>query len=509
MKPRFRSLAARVAPFAGVVFFCSFQSLQAASGVWTGTTSGGNWSDTANWSGGTVADGSGSLADFTTLDLPAGAFTVNLDSARTIGSLSFNDTDGATAGTWTVSGANTLTLAGTPVITTGVNATISSVVAGTSGFGKSGSANLILTNANTISGAISVSAGQLTTKNGGALGTSTLALANGAIYRFERTTGNVFTFVGNAISVGSAATAIITSDNAGNGCFGAISGAANASFQIGNTGALTQVSLSANNNVRQFENFAGTVEIFDGASVRFSASNTLNNGGLDATFDTNTSGTITTRNNGTMNLGALTGNGTVTMGSSGSNNAWLTYNIGAKGTDTTYGGRILDGDTVNGKRVAINKVGAGSLKLTSATDLTYSGTTNVNEGTLIVNGAKSGTGANNINVNGTLSGSGSLAGTTTVANGGTLEPGDAGSGNLTLANATFATGSTIKLGATPSTNKVVIGTGSTITLNSGISVDVNGFNTDGTYQIITTTGATLSGSPSASLTATNADPGKV
>jgi hypothetical protein len=41
---------------------------QAANGTWTNTSSGGLWSGTGNWSGGTVADGSGNAADFNTVD---------------------------------------------------------------------------------------------------------------------------------------------------------------------------------------------------------------------------------------------------------------------------------------------------------------------------------------------------------------------------------------------------------------------------------------------------------
>src|SRR6266480_4432971 len=62
----------------------------AANGTWTSLTSG-LWSDTTKWSGGTVADGASSIADFSTLNLAAGV-TVNLDSARTIGQLKFADT---------------------------------------------------------------------------------------------------------------------------------------------------------------------------------------------------------------------------------------------------------------------------------------------------------------------------------------------------------------------------------------------------------------------------------
>src|SRR3954451_11364807 len=61
----------------------------AASGTWT-NPNGGSWANTVNWSGGIIADGSGNNANFGTLSLPADAI-VTLNTARTIGSLTFDD----------------------------------------------------------------------------------------------------------------------------------------------------------------------------------------------------------------------------------------------------------------------------------------------------------------------------------------------------------------------------------------------------------------------------------
>ena len=49
------------------------------------------WSTTGNWSGGTVANGTDGIADFSTLNITADD-TVHLDTARTIGQLKFGDT---------------------------------------------------------------------------------------------------------------------------------------------------------------------------------------------------------------------------------------------------------------------------------------------------------------------------------------------------------------------------------------------------------------------------------
>src|SRR5207245_5237224 len=60
-------------------------AVRAASGTWI-NQNGGSWTNASNWSGGTIADGSGSSANFGTLNLTADAI-VTLDVPRTVGSL--------------------------------------------------------------------------------------------------------------------------------------------------------------------------------------------------------------------------------------------------------------------------------------------------------------------------------------------------------------------------------------------------------------------------------------
>ena len=82
----------------------------AGNGIWISPASG-NWSAATNWVGGTIASGSGSTADFSTLSLPTN-LTVTLDSARTISNLIFGDTTATY--NWTLAGTNTLTLGTSP-----------------------------------------------------------------------------------------------------------------------------------------------------------------------------------------------------------------------------------------------------------------------------------------------------------------------------------------------------------------------------------------------------------
>ena len=80
------------------VMFGTAASLYAGDGTWTSTATG-LWSEGTNWSDGNVADGSGYTANFGTTDTTADV-TVHLDSARTIGNLTFGDTVPSSAAGW-------------------------------------------------------------------------------------------------------------------------------------------------------------------------------------------------------------------------------------------------------------------------------------------------------------------------------------------------------------------------------------------------------------------------
>lgn len=140
-------------------------SANAASGTWTQLSAGnasGSWTTPGNWSGGTVASGSGDTADFNTLNITVDS-TVTLDAPVTIGNIIFGDTTNSSAAGWTIGNAgHALTLAGTtPTITvntlgTGKSVTIDTQVSGTDGLVKAGLGTLILNNpANNYTGTIS------------------------------------------------------------------------------------------------------------------------------------------------------------------------------------------------------------------------------------------------------------------------------------------------------------------------------------------------------------------
>jgi autotransporter-associated beta strand protein len=177
--------------------------------------------------------------------------------------------------------------------------------------------------------------------------------------------------------------------------------------------------------------------------------------GLDGTIP-NAYSLTTSR---TIKFGAL--NGIVTSKLSSAN-----WEIGAKNMDSQFDGVIASN--------LLTKVGTGSLILTNAN--TYTGVTNVNGGKLIVNnttGSGAGTGALTVNTGATLSGTGILSNTISVASGGTLAPGYPLLGTLTVNKAvTLQAGSNYETDVYADTNTSdLLSTGANpITLNGTLKV---------------------------------------
>ncbi|HEX4588671.1 MAG TPA: autotransporter-associated beta strand repeat-containing protein [Gemmataceae bacterium] len=155
----------------------------AQSGTWSqaGAAPPYNWSDATNWSGGIIADGANNTATFATAGLTANQ-GVTLDSARTIGSLVFDNPTNNFG--WSIGGTNILTLSNTTAPTIAVNkagitASLSVPLAGTQGFTKTGPGTLSLSGAGDgLSGPINLSTGTLKS-TGGSLGSGTINLASG------------------------------------------------------------------------------------------------------------------------------------------------------------------------------------------------------------------------------------------------------------------------------------------------------------------------------------------
>ncbi|HAR67213.1 MAG TPA: autotransporter domain-containing protein, partial [Lentisphaeria bacterium] len=113
-----------------------------------------------------------------------------------------------------------------------------------------------------------------------------------------------------------------------------------------------------------------------------------------------------------------------------------TLEIGGTGTlqSGSYAGAIANTGTLHYNSSTDQELsglisGSGALLKESASTLTlsgnnnYSGTTSVDDGTLLVNGTSSGGGSVNVASGATLGGTGTIGGTVTVASGGIFSPG--------------------------------------------------------------------------------------
>ncbi len=152
----------RLAGIMTIVFLLARASVIGGTGTWI-NPAGGSWTNSSNWSGGVIADGSGSTANFATLTLPADT-TLTLDAPRVLGSLSFDDL-GLTKHNWFLHPGNggSLTLSGTsPTITVWSAATtFYAGVAGSAGLTKAGPGRLALLGDRSYSGATTVESGSL------------------------------------------------------------------------------------------------------------------------------------------------------------------------------------------------------------------------------------------------------------------------------------------------------------------------------------------------------------
>ncbi|MFL5746889.1 MAG: autotransporter-associated beta strand repeat-containing protein [Niastella sp.] len=141
-------------------------------------------------------------------------------------------------------------------------------------------------------------------------------------------------------------------------------------------------------------------------------------------------------NNNVLSIGGLSGNAGTWLSCGGTKsptfgNGFTTYVVGGLGTDETFNGIInnhLYGNAADGSgTTTIVKTGTGLWRLNG--NNTYIGTTTVEAGKLIVNGANSGNGKLTVNEGAALAGKGSVTGEIVVA--GTLEPGDSSIGTFT------------------------------------------------------------------------------
>jgi autotransporter-associated beta strand protein len=134
------------------------------------------------------------------------------------------------------------------------------------------------------------------------------------------------------------------------------------------------------------DSFTGTILLAtpNGSAFRFnSGGGNSSFGSLNATFDLGTgNGSLTARNAGTMNLGALKGGAGTALVGQGADSGTIVWSVGNNNLSTTFSGIISNSTST--RKSALTKVGTGTLTLQG--NSTYTGPTIINNGTLNING---------------------------------------------------------------------------------------------------------------------------
>jgi fibronectin-binding autotransporter adhesin len=387
----------------------------AASGVWSETTGDGLWSNGGNWVGGTVADGAGSTADFSGVDVSAVTVSTNypgfyrnaiqLDSARTIGHLKFGDSNTASPGGYEVyfptgtEATNILTLSDAaptinvtplgPIDTATLGSAtpeiiddviIRPTIASANGFTKTGAGTLTIGNiANpNLHGTVTVAEG-------------TLRAAAGVGFDYETTTDperTQFHLMGGATL--ESATSI--GQNAAGGPGISIAAGQTATIRKTGTGSLFFANIGGAGSTLNFEAAASTVSLDRdwNAGGSLAAVNFIGTGGTPSNFRMRFNGggsfnansfadTAVSLNNAllflntfssgnSMPLGSLSGTSNSTLQGGGAGSA-ATYIVGGLNTNTNFAGNVTTGNGIN-----IFKVGTGTQEFSGT--LTYAPTNN-------------------------------------------------------------------------------------------------------------------------------------
>jgi len=330
-------------------------SLAQTSGTWTSTT-GGNWSNTANWTSGIVATGGSTSANVTATFSATGTQTINLDTNQTVQTIVFS------TGTYTLSSSNSsvLTLAGssTPVIAS--SGTISLTLAGTQGFNMNpgGTRSLNLSGNNTYTGVTTMSGGgMIFVKSNNALGAT--GTGNGTTINYTNGSAVQLHFL-NSVTSGEDITVNITSS--------------------GSTGANMIYNDSGSNTL------TGNITL-----GRYSPNSTATTG-VDTFGIQSTSGTMTINGNISGSVASGQADGSV------ADQSRLQFRPTAAAAVVKVNGVISDGTiTASTGTVGVGSNGGlsiyttsdslGTVNLTGAN--TYTGSTVVNGGTLSLTGTGS------------------------------------------------------------------------------------------------------------------------
>jgi len=478
----------------------------AANGVTDGTTAGWNTSAVAIYN----AAGDVAWANSSTNSIQFGGGAAGTAGTLTVGTVTTNGIIFETpfAGSYTLSGG-TITLGGTtPTLTANANAVISSALAGSAGFTKTGAGTLTLTgNNSSLTGTINLNAGILsvvdTTTTSGTLikllgnsanalmlnGGTLQVLANGdgnstvaspqtltlgaynttvtadSTINVDRASGT--TAAGKVIALGTlsigANTLTVTDGNNYGVRFGTVTLTGNATFNVVNANstpaALTLNSIATTTNSIT-KTGAGSLAINAGTFGNLA----LNGGNVDLSgtgnmADVTVTGTanITSHSGDTWTMNSLTYNSTSTSSNFNAVSSNSTYTIGAGGF------------SMSGGAITVNASNAGvTTKVVLQSDVSITGTASLNS---------SGSGIRLLDLNGasrvfTVS-SGATFTVAPVVQNGSVDKEGAGTLKFTAVN-TYTGGTTVGGGTLQLSGSGTLGdpTGD-LTVNSG-TVDLGG-----------------------------------
>jgi autotransporter-associated beta strand protein len=356
-----------------------------ANGTTPGTGDSGNWDNSsAFWSTTSAGTDASIIGSFSSADIAyftGTAGTATLTGPITIGGLVFNGAD------FTVTG-DTLTLAassGAPTIsvTSGNVATLSSIVAGTSGLTKSGAGVLRLTNANnSYTGVTTISAGVLVISSADALGDATSAISILTTNQVPSST-NLYSFDAGSLMLDGSAAGFELARNINFEGRGPLGDRASAILSIGNntlsgtlTSAVSPLSPVTFRNSR-INSVNGTLTLSGSLVSQGTATQTfLNLGGINTagvgnfnlTGILSGSGSIEKSGGGTLflNPSSATGfTGTVRVGGSAT---------GAQSSIRVTSTGVFGANTGTNANAAIDMNG-GVLELLSSGDLNFNALT--------------------------------------------------------------------------------------------------------------------------------------
>jgi autotransporter-associated beta strand protein len=377
--------------------------------------------------------------------LLSGNATLNLNN--------FNQTIGSLSGL----GANNVLL-GSATLTTGAtnsDSGFAGAITGTGGIIKTGTGKFTLNGINTYSGGTVISAGTLQLGFGGTTGSIVGNVTDNANFAINRSDafifGGVISGTGAFQQLGAGTTTLtaiesysgLTTIAAGRLALSGVGNIASSSGVLAN--GLFDIS-GVSGNGTSVQSLSGTGGVALGVKTL-----TLTNasGNFAGVIDGNggvrlASGTETLSGNSIYTGGTIISAGTLQLGNGGASGS-IVGNLVNNGifainrSDAFTFGAVISGSG------AFEQRGIGTLTLSSIN--TYTGATNVNAGTLSVNGSIASSSLITVNAGGTLGGNGTVGNTT--INGGTLAPGNSIGTLAVQGNLVFTTAASYMVEVSP------------------------------------------------------------